>query len=548
MRLDKSNYHLLIFVSAVLLFIPFLGVVHLFDWDEINFAESAREMLLTGNYGRVQINFEPFWEKPPLFFWMQCISMKLFGINEFASRFPNAICGVITLLTFYFLGKRHKNEKFGFVWALCYLGSFLPHFYFKSGIIDPWFNYFIFISIWLIHQSFGQKEKSVKFRYVLLGGIASGLAVLIKGPVALLIVTMTVVAFYLMTKRKTGVELKYIFTFLISAFAISFLWFGFELFKNGPWFLKEFVLYQIDLFLHPVAGHQEPIYYHFLVVFIGCFPLSIFALPKIYNKSSDHHDEMTRWMKTLFWVVMILFTIVKTKIVHYSSLSYFPLSFLAATYLYELLDFRVKFNKVLFILFIFIGTIFSLIFIALPLLANHKEFIIPFIKDPFAIDCLNANVTWSGWEPLIGVLYFSLIIYVIISFKKTPSLSRLMTMFYANALFIFFYLIAVVPKIEAYSQGPAISFYQSMRGAEAYVYPYGFKSYAQYFYFQKPDHGNANATNMQWLLHGAIDRDVYLVAKSTAKNELDTIRELSFLKKDGGFLFYMRLKPDTTKP
>ena len=70
---------------AAMLFIPFLGNVHLFDWDEINFAESAREMIASGNYFSVQINFTRFTEKPPLFFWMQVLSMKVFGVNEFLS-------------------------------------------------------------------------------------------------------------------------------------------------------------------------------------------------------------------------------------------------------------------------------------------------------------------------------------------------------------------------------------------------------------------------------------------------------------------------------
>ncbi len=60
---------------AAILFIPFLGHVHLFDWDEINFAESAREMMRTGDYFAVQINYQRFWEKPPLFFWMQVLGM-----------------------------------------------------------------------------------------------------------------------------------------------------------------------------------------------------------------------------------------------------------------------------------------------------------------------------------------------------------------------------------------------------------------------------------------------------------------------------------------
>ena len=70
---QKNNYKYpaILFVFSVLFYIPFLGGVHLFDWDEINFAEIAREMLVSRDYLRPQINFQPFWEKPPLFFWLQ---------------------------------------------------------------------------------------------------------------------------------------------------------------------------------------------------------------------------------------------------------------------------------------------------------------------------------------------------------------------------------------------------------------------------------------------------------------------------------------------
>ena len=139
-----KNYFYILLLGSVLFF-PFLGNSHLFDWDEINFAEASREMLLTGNYTQTQIDFQEFWEKPPLFFWMQALSMKLFGINEYAARFPNAVCGIFTLLILFNIGTKLKDTKFGWLWVLCYAGSILPQFYFKSGIIDPWFNLFIFL-------------------------------------------------------------------------------------------------------------------------------------------------------------------------------------------------------------------------------------------------------------------------------------------------------------------------------------------------------------------------------------------------------------------
>jgi len=145
-----KNKYIYIGLAAIgaIFFLPFLGQVHLFDWDEINFAECAREMIATGDYFRPQIDFQPFWEKPPLFIWMQVLSMKSFGISEFAARLPNAICGILTLLSVFYVGNKVKNKQTGILFALFFLISWLPHFYFKSGIIDPFFNLFIFLAFY----------------------------------------------------------------------------------------------------------------------------------------------------------------------------------------------------------------------------------------------------------------------------------------------------------------------------------------------------------------------------------------------------------------
>src|SRR4028119_166377 len=94
----------LVAACGAVLFLPGLGAAHLFDWDEINFAECAREMLATGDYLRVQIDYQPFWEKPPLFIWLQAISMKAFGVNEYAARLPNALGGIATLMVLLHVG------------------------------------------------------------------------------------------------------------------------------------------------------------------------------------------------------------------------------------------------------------------------------------------------------------------------------------------------------------------------------------------------------------------------------------------------------------
>ena len=60
MNSRKLPAELLIIIGGLILFVPFLGATHLFDWDEVNFAEASREMLSTHNYSIPQIEFQPF--------------------------------------------------------------------------------------------------------------------------------------------------------------------------------------------------------------------------------------------------------------------------------------------------------------------------------------------------------------------------------------------------------------------------------------------------------------------------------------------------------
>ncbi len=313
---------------------------------------------------------------------------------------------------------------------------------------------------------------------------------------------------------------------------------------NGFWFIREFIKYQADLFLKPVAGHSGPIYYHFLVVFLGCFPISVLALPILFRKNDSTIDEgryFLKWMLILFWVVMILFTIVKTKIVHYSSLSYLPLSYFAAFFIYELENKKAELKKYLLWVLLFTGIIFSILLICIPLVARFKDLIIPYIKDDFAVACLNTPVKWSGYEFLIGAIYLIAVSISLIVIRRKHFFKGIIILFYATALCIFFYMKAVVPKIEQYSQAPEINFFKSISGKDAYVATVGFYSYAKYFYFQKMPGGNSESTNMDWLLKGEIDKPVYIVAKSTSKAFFDKLPDFTLLKKDGGYLFYCRM-------
>ncbi|MEO5500302.1 MAG: glycosyltransferase family 39 protein [Ginsengibacter sp.] len=537
----NSLYLWILILSGIVFFIPFLGYVHLFDWDEINFAESAREMIVTGNYHRVQINFQPFWEKPPLFFWLQVACMKAFGINEFAARLPNAFFGVITLVTFFFIGKKYKSGRFGFLWALAYFGTFLPHLYFKSAIIDPVFNYFIFLGMYFMFLSIGKNiEAKRSLVYAALSGLLIGLATLTKGPVGLLVFLISFFVYFIFHRFRNFPGVKKIILFTIFFVLVCLLWFGQEIAENGFWFLKEFLAYQADLFLHPVASHGEPWYYHFVVVFIGCFPISILALPVIFKKDENNKSDFRRLMKILFWTVMILFSLTTTKIVHYSSLTYMPLAFMAAIYLDSLMETEVIIKKWVLILLVIMGIIFSFLLTALPYVAMHPQLLLPYLKDPYAAASLNVNVHWSGFEMLIGIFYLAFLSVAFYFFAKRKNRLATYFLFYTTAICLFIYLLAVVPKIERYSQGPAIEFYKTLQGKNVYVWPVGFKSYAQYFYAKKPASPVYGEKDEPFLLKGPIRLPAYFVVKVSNTSFDTTCLGCQLIKQEGGFKFYRR--------
>ena len=272
------------FISIIcfylVLFVPFLGQVHLFDWDEINFAEAAREMIVTGDWLNVQINYEPFWEKPPLFIWLQACSMSIFGVNEYAARFPNVVIGLVTLFVLYLSVYSRYGKQAGVFTLLMYIGSVTPHFYFKSGIIDPLFNLFIYCStLYLVRST--EYKRIANFFWA---GLFLGLAVITKGPVCLLIVGLTGLVYQLYYKVNFYTT-KGLLILFIGLLAFPTLFFGIQVYQIGWWFLQEFITYQIELFCYPIVSNVLPFYYHFVVLLFGCFPLFVLALKPIASKT-----------------------------------------------------------------------------------------------------------------------------------------------------------------------------------------------------------------------------------------------------------------------
>lgn len=542
------------FLIGCIIFIPFLGQSHLFDWDEVNFAESAREMIVSGDFLGVQINFKPFWEKPPLFIWLQVLSFQFFDIftenawvsMEFAARLPNAIIGAISLVIFYRIGKKEQQPRFGHWWAFSYLAAFTPHLYASTGIIDPLFNLLIFLGIYQFYQYLLVNSS---FKNSILSGIFVGLAMLTKGPVALL-VWGSVIVIYVLFKRFQLVDFWKKFGGLVIASTIALLifvsWYALIAQKYGIQIIYDFFDYQVRLLTTGDAGHGQPFYYHFVVLLIGCFPISIWAGARLFNwkglvafKSDAPHqmNEFSLFMKILFWFVLILFSLVKTKIVHYSSLCWIPLSYVSAEVLTAFEAGNWDWKKVYTICVLFVGTLFGLVMVLVPIIGQYAHVFSPMIKDTFVQGNLQAPVHWTGYEKWIGLFFIVSIWYIFLDKKRKPIQKIYQTMVVGIGV-LMAYVAIVVPKIEGYTQAAPIDFYESKVGQKVYIETLGFKSYAHLLYFQK----QAGSPNAETLLNAKyVDRPCYFVMKVTEEDQLKYHPNLELMKEENGFLFYRRI-------
>ena len=548
-RISGFPTWLFLLFIGLLIYIPFIGNVHLFDWDEISTAESAREMLLTHNFRTVQINFQPFYEKPPLFIWLQALSMSYFGVNEFGARFPNAIIGILTLLTVYQVGKKYFNDAFGIWWALLFASSVLPQLYFKSALIDPLFNYLIFLSLYFlfiisIKDDFEPNKLRRKNhrRYLIASALAVSLAVLTKGPIALGLVVAIVSIVLLLNRGRLTFTLPDLILWAAVVITMIAIWLTIEIRSLGIGFVDNFIAYQIHQFTQEEAGRGGAFYYHMIALLIGCFPASILCLEAFRRNNSDtlHQLSFKRWMIVLLVVALLFFSVLKTKIMHYSTLCYFPITFLAAYYIYHLSHLKWQWTWRQSIPLLIFGLGFATIAGGMMWAGAYNIQLPLFTKDRFGIEALNAIVYWNEREIAICIAYAIAVMVSVILLSQKHTIRGLSLLLLATCIFVNVLTALIAPRIEKYSQGAMLEFIESKKLEDCYIEVMGYKSYAQLFYSDKKMPHHKQDTDMNYILHGNHHRPVYIISRVNQLQSIDQPEMYEELYRKNGYVFMKR--------
>lgn len=150
MRFHRNHLLFILFLLIVSpLFFWRLGNNYLSNWDEAWYADVSRHMVETGNLFTPTFNGRPFFDKPPLYYWLSSIAMWIFGISEWSVRIVSAIAGLGTVVLVYLIGSRIFLDRFAAYSSGLILISTIGFLYrARTGNMDTLLAFGILLTIW----------------------------------------------------------------------------------------------------------------------------------------------------------------------------------------------------------------------------------------------------------------------------------------------------------------------------------------------------------------------------------------------------------------
>ncbi len=259
-----------------------LGSLPLSGADEPRYARIAQEMYEQGNWITPTLQSKPWLEKPPLYYWLTIPFYSLFDSNEIAARSASAICAFVTAIAILFLGSMLWNRSAGLFGASILLTSLGFVGFGRSASTDMPFTCFITLAMVVLAVAVEKDMGSWKviFAYVFLG-----LAVLGKGPVAIILAAGTGLCFWLLDERGILLSRCKVVPGLAVTVALCIPWFWLAFQQNGYAFISTFFInHNLARYVTGIHHHSEPLYYYIPILLALFFPWSGW-LPLLFPKS-----------------------------------------------------------------------------------------------------------------------------------------------------------------------------------------------------------------------------------------------------------------------
>lgn len=246
-------------------------------------------MLYNHNYITTFLNGEYRFDKPILIYWLQLISVKIFGINEFAFRLPSALAATLWALGIYYFAKRLYNEKLGLIASFLMVTTLQIGLIAKAAIADSLLNMFIAFSMFSVYLYLKEKKE----KYLLLAFAFIGFGTLTKGPVAIMI-PLVVTFIYMLIKKEIKEFFKMVFNIkgIVIFLIIALPWYIAEYIQTGDKFIKGFILKNnLHRFSSAMEHHKGNYFYYIPVVLIGLLPWSSLFVKYLIKLKNLIKDE-----------------------------------------------------------------------------------------------------------------------------------------------------------------------------------------------------------------------------------------------------------------
>ncbi len=334
-----------------------IGNYALMDVDETRYVSMARDMFHTKDFMTLYLNGEYFFEKPPLYFWGECLSFALFGkVTEFTARFPVALYGTLSTFLVYFTGKKIVSRRYGFISALILATTLEFVMLAKFAILDIVVTTCIGFSVMFGFLTQFVSDKNKKYMWWMFY-IFSGLAVMAKGIPGFIV--PFAIMFFVTIANKT---FKQVFKpqYMLPGFGLFFLivlpWHLVMLKLHDPLFFNEYIMkHHINRFFSSSQiDREQPFYFYFITVLWGLIPWVFSAIAvgvtKLKSFKKFAVEEMTNSQKFLmfnaiaFIVTMLFFSSSSTKLITYILPVYFFTAFIMG-FIWEDYMFNGKYKK-----------------------------------------------------------------------------------------------------------------------------------------------------------------------------------------------------------
>lgn len=302
------------------------------DTAESNYAETAREMVLAGDWISPQIYGNYWYDKPILYYWELCISYTVFGFTEFASRLPSAVFGTLNILFLFWFSRRLYGERIGWLSALVFGSCVETWLLSKAVITDATLLFFISASVAFFYLGYTENRK-----YYFLCYAAAAMAVLTKGPVGIVLPGLTALLFLLYRRDLAELRRVHLFSGLLLFLIIAGPWYGIMCLLHGSDFLLNFIGVH-NVLRATVAEHPAHNRWYFnLLCFLAGFAPWSFLLPYALFRQGKRKElrfrsarKSTQLLVIHTAVVFLFFQLIATKYTTYTYPAFFAVSILTA--------------------------------------------------------------------------------------------------------------------------------------------------------------------------------------------------------------------------